>query len=164
MTNASCMLRFYDTFFNSLAKFAIQIGVGSTLEAEAETSSVHRVPLILALPQNKSQTHCLALSDPSSRKTSLRFSQICLPWWPPTSFGRNSSQLTTIGSGILRVATPRNAFFNSSSKFAIQTGVVSCLEAWLRGPCTLGGHHGLWDFWRGIFFLTSKSSLGVCFF
>jgi len=64
------------------------------------------------------------------------------PWWPPTEIPAN-------GSGILRVATPRNAFFNSYTKFAIRTGVIPCLEGWLRDSWTLRVIPTSWIFREG---------------
>jgi len=37
-------------------------------------------------------------------------------------------------SGMLGLSTPRDAFFNSLSKFAVPTTVVSSLEAWVENP------------------------------
>ena len=45
-----------------------------------------------------------------------------------------SYQAMTNVSGMLGLSTPRDAFFNSLVKFAVPTGVVSSLEAWVEHP------------------------------
>lgn len=45
-----------------------------------------------------------------------------------------SYQAMTNVSGMLGLSTPRDAFFNSLSKFAVPTTVVSSLEAWVENP------------------------------
>ena len=45
-----------------------------------------------------------------------------------------SYQAMTNVSGMLGLSTPRDAFFNSLSKFAVPTTVVSTLEAWVENP------------------------------
>lgn len=45
-----------------------------------------------------------------------------------------SYQALTNVSGMLNLATPRDAFFNSLSKFAVPTPVVSSLEQWAENP------------------------------
>jgi hypothetical protein len=45
-----------------------------------------------------------------------------------------SYQAMTNVSGMLGLSTPRDAFFNSLSKFAVPTPVVSSLEAWAEHP------------------------------
>lgn len=45
-----------------------------------------------------------------------------------------SYQAMTNVSGMLGLSTPRDAFFNSLSKFAVPTTVVSSFEAWVENP------------------------------
>ncbi|KAF9530793.1 hypothetical protein CPB83DRAFT_850328 [Crepidotus variabilis] len=45
-----------------------------------------------------------------------------------------SYQALTNVSGMLNLATPRDAFFNSLSKFAVPTPVVSSMEQWAENP------------------------------
>ena len=164
MTNASCMLRSYDSFFNSLAKFAIQIGVGSTLEAEAETSSVHRVPSILALPKpfprispkhitSHYSIHHLAKLACASRRSAFHGGHQPLLVEIPGNYQRlGHSESRHTSQCILQLVVQ----VRHTDRCCIMAGSLA------QRVLHSGGHHGLLDFRRGI--LLPQSPSWVCAF
>ena len=109
----------------------------------AAGDAVVRAPPALdlnALPQNESQTHHLRIVQ-SIISQDWPALLAALSFIVATNLSDElfvevlaSYQAMTNVSGMLGLATPRDAFFNSLSKFAVPTGVVSSLEAWAENP------------------------------
>ncbi|PPR04311.1 hypothetical protein CVT24_013384 [Panaeolus cyanescens] len=109
----------------------------------APGESVIRAPPALdleTLPQNEPQTHNLFIIQSIISQAWPAF-LAALSFIIATNLSDElfvevlaSYQAMTNVSGMLGLATPRDAFFNSLSKFAVPPRVVSSLEAWVENP------------------------------
>ncbi|PPQ87164.1 hypothetical protein CVT24_007294 [Panaeolus cyanescens] len=109
----------------------------------APGESVIRAPPVLdleTLPQNETQTHNLFIIQSIISQAWPAF-LAALSFIVATNLSDEifvevlaSYQAMTNVSGMLGLATPRDTFFNSLSKFAVPPRVVSSLEAWVENP------------------------------